>query len=107
MNLNQVTVPSLDVERAVEFYNILGLRLIVDALPRYVRFECVDGDSTLSIHEVDQLPKGEGIVLYFEEPDLDTVVDNLKTKGLTFTLSPTDQPWLCLPAGFPQSAPGG
>ena len=48
MNLNQITIPSLDLKRATEFYKKLGLTLIVDALPRYVRFECPDGDSTFS-----------------------------------------------------------
>ena len=94
MNLNQITIPSIDVEKAVEFYKILDLRLIVDARPRYVRFECVDGDSTLSIHEVEELPKGEGIILYFEDDNLDATVESLKAKGLSFNLLPTDQPWL-------------
>jgi len=56
MNLNQITIPSLDVVTATEFYKKLGLFLIVDALPRYVRFECPDGDSTFSIHSVEKLP---------------------------------------------------
>ena len=94
MNLNQVTIPSLDVEKAVEFYKLLGLRLIVDAIPRYVRFECIDGDSTLSIHLVDELPKGDGITLYFENNNLDEVVNDLIKKGLEFSLLPTDQSWL-------------
>jgi catechol 2,3-dioxygenase-like lactoylglutathione lyase family enzyme len=64
MNLNQVTVPSLDVEKATEFYKLLGLKLIVDALTRYVSFECPDGDSTFSIHKVDELPKGNGVSIY-------------------------------------------
>ncbi len=38
MNLNQITIPSVDLEKAVVFYKKLGLHLIVDALPRYVRF---------------------------------------------------------------------
>ena len=71
MNLNQITIPSLDVNKATEFYKKLSLILIVDALPRYVRFECPNGDSTFSIHKVDQLPKGEGISFYFEVEDLD------------------------------------
>ena len=50
MNLNQVTISSLDVKKSSEFYTILGLKLIVDALPRYVRFVCPKGDSTFSIH---------------------------------------------------------
>ena len=48
MNLNQVTLPAVDVAEAAGFYRRLGFRLIVDALPRYVRFECPDGESTLS-----------------------------------------------------------
>jgi catechol 2,3-dioxygenase-like lactoylglutathione lyase family enzyme len=43
MNLNQVTAPSTDVARSIEFYRRLGLRLIVDALPDYARFDCPGG----------------------------------------------------------------
>ena len=42
MNLNQITIPSLNVEVSTEFYKKLGLHLIVDASPRYVRFELPD-----------------------------------------------------------------
>jgi len=94
MNLNQITIPSLDVKKATEFYKKLSLILIVDALPRYVRFECPNGDSTFSIHKVDQLPKGEGISIYFEVEDLDYEVNILKEKGITFTNEPEDKPWL-------------
>jgi len=74
MNLNQITIPSLDVEKATEFYKILGLHLIVEAFPKYVRFECPDGNSTFSIHKVDELPKGNGITIYFEDDNLDELV---------------------------------
>jgi len=94
MNLNQITVPSLDVEKAVEFYKLLGLKLIVDALPRYVRFECPDGESTFSIHKVDNLPIGNGISIYFEEEHLDEKVEELKTKGISFISKPEDKTWL-------------
>jgi catechol 2,3-dioxygenase-like lactoylglutathione lyase family enzyme len=94
MNLNQITIPSLHVEKATEFYKTLGLQLIVDALPRYVRFECPDGDATLSIHKVDELPKGNGITIYFEDENLDTLVLNLKQKGITFISDPEDKTYL-------------
>ena len=94
MNLNQVTIPSLNVEKATLFYQALGLKLIVNALPRYVRFECLDGDSTFSIHKVEALPKGNGISLYFEVEDLDNEVQRLKEKGIDFTSDPEDKPWL-------------
>ena len=94
MNLNQVTIPSLDIKKATAFYKLLGLKLIVNALPRYVRFECPDGDSTFSIHKVDTLPKGNGISLYFEDEHLDEVVKNLKLKGIVFVSEPEDKTWL-------------
>ena len=94
MNLNQITIPSMDVYKASEFYTTLGLRLIVNALPRYVRFECPDGDSTFSIHKVDALPKGSGLSIYFEDDHLDELVKNLKQKGIIFTSDPEDKEWL-------------
>lgn len=94
MNLNQVTVPSLDLTKSVPFYQSLGLKLIVNAQPHYARFECPDGISSFSIHHTEELPKGEGIYVYFECEDLDKQVENLQKNGIEFDLQPTDQNWL-------------
>jgi predicted enzyme related to lactoylglutathione lyase len=94
MNLNQVTLPAIDVTRSVEFYKLLGLRLIVNSVPRYARFELPDGDSTLSVERVNQAPTNPGVVIYFECQDLDRVVSELKAVGIVFDTEPTDQPWL-------------
>lgn len=94
MNLNQVTIPSINVPRAVAFYQQLGLRLIVDSSPRYVRFECSDGASTFSIHHTEQLSPNPDLVIYFECERLDDVVADLKTKGIVFDADPKDQDWL-------------
>ena len=94
MNLNQITIPSLNVEIAMEFYKKLGLRLIVNALPKYVRFECPDGQSTFSVHLVNKLPAGEGIITYFEHAELDEHVQNLIDKGIEFDELPNNKPWL-------------
>ena len=94
MNLNQVTVPSMDLKKSIPFYQKLGLRLIVKSLPHYARFECPNGDSTFSIHLTDKLPKGEGIYVYFECDDLDKQVENLKKEGIQFDQEPVDQRWL-------------
>lgn len=93
MNLNQITVPSLDLTKSVPFYEKLGLNLIVRALPHYARFECPDGNATFSIHQTDTLPKGEGIYVYFECEHLDQYVDKLKSKGIQFDQEPIDQKW--------------
>ncbi|WP_299241295.1 VOC family protein [uncultured Aquimarina sp.] len=94
MNLNQVTVPSLNIERSISFYEKLGLRLIVKALPHYARFECKEGDATFSIHQVEKLPNGDGVYVYFETAQLDEEVTRLIEQGLQFELLPTDQSWL-------------
>ena len=94
MNLNQVTIPSLNLSVAVHFYQKLGLRLIVDALPRYARFELPEGEATFSIHLVEELPKGQGTVVYFETADVEAKVKELTALGIDFDLAPTDQSWL-------------
>jgi catechol 2,3-dioxygenase-like lactoylglutathione lyase family enzyme len=94
MNLNQVTIPSLDLKKSIPFYEKLGLRLIVASLPNYARFECPDGASTFSIHQTDTLPKGDGIYIYFESNNLDVLINELIEKGIQFEQLPTDQRWL-------------
>ncbi len=94
MNLNQITVPSLDVIKATNFYEKLGLKLIVKAFPHYTRFECPDGTSTFSIHLVENLLVGEGVYVYFECEDLDERVQQLQAKGIVFDQLPKDQTWL-------------
>ena len=94
MNLNQVTLPRLDLQRAVEFYETLGLRLIVLSMPRYARFECPVGEGTFSLHLVEELPVGQGPIVYFECDALDAKVAALMENGVHFDTQPTDQPWL-------------
>ncbi len=94
MNLNQVTVPSKDLSVSVPFYQRLGLNLIVSSTAHYARFECPDGTATFSLHQVDKLPEGEGIYVYFECRNLDETVAQLIEKGISFDQLPTDQPWL-------------
>ncbi len=98
MNLNQVTICTAIPLETAEFFTKLGLTLIVDSLPRYARFECPDGDSTLSIQQAETRPLGsvseQTTVLYFECADLDGEVTRLKSLGLEFDENPTDRDWL-------------
>lgn len=109
MNLNQITVPVKDVPKSVEFYQKLGLKLIVDAHDSYARFECPGGDSTFSLHRVDYRPPSpgdsvtaldpppspaNGIWIYFEVPDVDATVKSLEEKGIEIDEQPVDQRWL-------------
>lgn len=95
MNLNQVTIPSTDLEISVAFYKKLGLQLIVDSIPRYARFVCPDGNSTFSIHRVDELDKGaNGTIVYFECDNLDEEYKRLISLDVEFMHPPVDQTWL-------------
>lgn len=117
MNLNQITIHVTDVLRSMAFYQKLGLRLIVDASPRYVRFECPAGDSTFSISHSEQQNNqvgkpvsdqisdqmsgqmsglmGDGShVIYFEVADVDRVYQQLKQAGIQNLTAPKDQRWL-------------
>ena len=94
MRLNQVTVPALDLERSIAFYQTLGLRLIVKN-DHYARFEMPDGDATLSLHLTTHAEgAARGPQIYFECENLDGLVAELKGQGVAFDADPVDQPWL-------------
>lgn len=94
MNLNQVTIYTEKTVETVEFFEKLGLRRIVDSLPRYARLECPDGESSLSVNVADSNSPNESITLYFECSSLDEKVTDLKACGLEFEKDPSDRPWL-------------
>jgi predicted enzyme related to lactoylglutathione lyase len=92
VNLNQITLPAVDVGAAVAFYRAMGFTQIVDA-PHYARFECPEGDATFSVHQVGSAPQ-TGVVVYFECTELDARVADLVARGFVFTKPPTDERWL-------------
>ena len=94
MNLNQITLPAIDLDESVRFYRDMGFRIIVHAPPRYARFECPEGDATFSLHTVEAIAPATGVVVYFECTDLDAKVAALSDAGFRFSLMPTDQRWL-------------
>jgi catechol 2,3-dioxygenase-like lactoylglutathione lyase family enzyme len=94
MNLNQITIPSIDLTKSIAFYQMIGLNLIVESLPHYARFECIVGNSTFSIHLVQELPNENGIWVYFECENLGQYVNELMRKGIVFEEMPNDKSWL-------------
>ena len=93
MNLNQVTLPALDVSESVAFYKRMGFELIVEA-PHYARFKCPQGEASFSVHRVEALPPPSEVVVYFEDATLDQTVKELQARGVRFTQEPRDEPWL-------------
>ncbi len=103
MNLNQITLPVSNMDKAAAFYRKMGFLQIVDT-PHYARFECPEGGSTFSL----SLNDGDfenGAVIYFEHEKLDELVDQLVAKGFVFAQMPTDMSYLwreavlCDPSG--------
>ena len=93
MNLNQVTLPALDIAASATFYRRMGFTQIVDT-PHYARFECPVGDATFSLHRVSHAVEITGVTVYFEDPQLDTLVARLLADGFEFIEPPTDQRYL-------------
>jgi len=95
MRLNHVTLQVRDLDRSVEFYRRLGFSQLV-ADEGYARFQCPDGDATLSLESRDPSHLGgpEGVSVHLESDDLDGLVAALKTRGVEFEQDPTDQPYL-------------
>lgn len=93
MDLNQVTLPCTNYDGTVQFYQKLGLRLIVNSPPHYARFESHSG-STFSIHKADSATTSSDVVIYFEVEDVDAAVNTLKEVGISIDSEPVDQDWL-------------
>lgn len=92
ITLNQVTLAATDMAASVLFYQRLGLVLIVDSAPRYVRFEFPDdgADSngtppTLSLHaaSADFTPSPDAPLIYFEVDDVERFLTEKKLTPLT------------------------
>lgn len=98
MRLNQVTVPLVDYAASVAFYQALGLKLIVDAAPRYARFECPEGDggepATFSIEKVEGYKGSDWPEIWFESDDLDALVARLKARGIEILSGPITTSYL-------------
>lgn len=92
MRLNHVTLPATDLASAIDFYERLGLTLIVRADPRYARF-AVDDSSTLSV-EVNADGRVGSAEIHLWCAEVDSDVAAATARGLAFDTPPTDQSYL-------------
>lgn len=93
MNLNQITLPALNIAVSAAFYRNMGFEPIVDEA-HYARFKSTVGNATFSIHHVETVPKECQAVVYFECESLDQQVAKLQERGLKFLQHPRDESWL-------------
>ena len=92
MNLNQVTLPVINMLEATGFYRAMGFLQIVDT-PHYARFESQEGHGTFSL-TLNTLRMVNPTVIYFEHEQLDELVISLQSKGFVFQQEPTDMSYL-------------
>lgn len=97
LRLNQVTLGAINMATSVLFYKRLGLTLIVDSAPRYVRFEFpsppTGGEpATLSLHGVEDgwTAPTDWPLIYFEVDNLDAF---LKSANITPLSPPEMKPY--------------
>ncbi|GFD89584.1 hypothetical protein KUL152_18100 [Tenacibaculum sp. KUL152] len=92
MELNQITLPVDNMEKAVSFYLALGFTQIVDT-PHYARFSCPVGNATFSLSLEDE-KVSNGSVIHFEHEELDLLYDTLVQQGIEFEQAPTLERYL-------------
>ena len=93
MDLNQLTLPLTDYEASVRFYRQLGHRLIVDAPPRYARFETTAGTSSTR-HAAPEAEASPPYLIYCEVADVEAEIERLRSLDIGNEREPEDQPWL-------------
>ena len=99
MQLNQVTVPTMDYASSIAFYRALGLALIVDSPPNYARFQCParpdqGPPATFSISAHDHMStSSDHPVCYFETQDMDQIVEHMRGLGYDILKEPADYSW--------------
>lgn len=93
MDLNQITIPAIQMQESVNFYLGMGFTQIVDTA-HYARFECPEGDGTFSLHLVEKAGAESGFIIYFEVKNLLETVARLKQEGYIFSSDIKEERWL-------------
>lgn len=91
MNLDriaQIAIPVRDLPRATAFYrDTLGMRFLFDALPGLAFFDC--GGVRLMLSKPEQFEADrEASIIYYRVDAIDTAVNTLRTRGVTFVADP-------------------
>jgi lactoylglutathione lyase len=101
MKLQYVIKFVADMDRAVTFYrDVLGLLLKFHS-PGWSEF--VTGETILALHPASQKNLAGAVELGFNVPDLDRFHQEMKAKGVQFSMPPTKQDFGGLLAQFVDS----
>ena len=101
MKLKYVIKFVADMDRTVKFYrDVLGLPLEFQS-PGWSEF--VTGETILALHPASQKNLAGAVELGFNVPDLDKFHQEMKAKGVQFSMPPTKQDFGGLLAQFVDS----
>ena len=101
MKLQYVIKFVADMDRAVSFYrDVLGLPIKFHS-PDWSEF--VTGETILALHPASQKNLAGAVELGFNVPDLDKFHEEMKAKGVQFSMPPTKQDFGGLLAQFVDS----
>jgi catechol 2,3-dioxygenase-like lactoylglutathione lyase family enzyme len=97
LEFNHAMIYVRELARAQHFYaDLLGFKVIEEFGECYTRLRSPRGQTTLALHLVElgkELPDADGVRLYFETKDLDTVCATLEASGTVLTKPPKVMPW--------------
>ncbi|HKW98361.1 MAG TPA: VOC family protein [Bryobacteraceae bacterium] len=89
MKLNYVIKFVADMNRAVQFHrDVLGLPLKFES-PGWSEF--ATGETTLGLHPASQKNPPGSVELGFHVPDIQKFYEDMKARGVEFTMPPTKQ----------------
>jgi catechol 2,3-dioxygenase-like lactoylglutathione lyase family enzyme len=94
MKLRHIELHTTRMEAAVRFYQLLGLRVVVDQRPDHVLF-AGDGEDggTLSLLRFAVVPNlAGGPLIYFECDNVDEIHRRASGDGLKFSFAPVSKP---------------
>lgn len=104
MKLNYIIKFVGDMDRAVKFYrDVLGLSLKFES-PGWSEF--ATGETTLGLHPASQKNPSGTLELGLSVPDIQKFYEEMKAKGVQFTMPPTQQDFGGVLAQFVDSEGG-
>jgi catechol 2,3-dioxygenase-like lactoylglutathione lyase family enzyme len=99
LEFNHAMIYVTRMDRSIAFYrDVLGFRLIEEYPGAYARLRSPKGGTTIALHVIGEHGERmdasvEGMRLYFESRQLDSLCRRLVARGVRFKQLPQDMPW--------------
>jgi len=92
-----ISIPVTDPDRARDFYSAyLGMTVTVDAPhgdTRWIMLEIPGARTQLRLETVEEMPERGGPTLPIIAPDVEAIIEGLRTKGIEIVSEPKPAEW--------------